>query len=406
MGSAVWSKSVSNVWTYQDQAGMATAVGLLITAMLTLLGATAALFTSTDILIGGQYKTSNRTFYSAEAGAEEARARLRMNAGLALITDAYPTSTQWRAYIGSLTQAQAMGYNSSLSTHLRKDSFQVGLDYVVTIRHKTNASSQVLYWGDDNGDGINTQNATTGNNIYVVTSVGAADTSNRTVEVEMTRSSPIIAPAALYVEAYTTIQGTSTNVIGMNGCGGANLPGVKTTLPPGNVQQNGNPSITGDPNVVYNAPNLDVQAMVDALKSFANYTYTVNAATNSGMNWGTPTPGATQQDPSTCSVHNIVRYNTNDTYIRLTGGGSGCGILLVEGDLDVHGNFSWYGPIVVTGSVTFTGGGNKNVTGAILAGGSADADLVGGNANLVYCSSAITSQNQNLPLKILNWREL
>jgi hypothetical protein len=406
MRSVAWSKSVSYVWAYQDQAGMATAVGLLITAMLTLLGATAALFTSTDILIGGQYKTSNRTFYAAEAGAEEARARLRMNAGSALIADAYPTSTQWRAYIGSVASAQAKGYNSSLSTHLRKDSLQGNLNYVVTIQHKTNSSSQILYWGDDNGDGINTQNATTGNNIYVVTSAGASDTSNRTVEVEMTRFSPIIAPAALYVEAYTTIQGTSTNVIGMDGCGGANLPGIKTTLPPGNVQQNGNPSITGDPNVVYNAPNLDVQAMVDALKSFANYAYTVSAATNSGMNWGTPTPGATQQDPSTCSVHNIVRYNTNDTYIRLTGGGSGCGILLVEGDLDIHGGFSWYGPIIVTGSVTFTGGGNKNVTGAILAGGSADADLVGGNANLVYCSSAITSQNQNLPLKILNWREL
>jgi hypothetical protein len=77
----------------------------------------------------------------------------------------------------------------------------------------------------------------------------------------------------------------------------------------------------------------------------------------------------------------------------------------VEGDLNLHGSFSWYGPIIVTGSVTITGGGNKNITGAILAGGSADADLVGGNANLVYCSPAAKNQTQNMPLKRISWRE-
>jgi hypothetical protein len=386
---------------------MATAVGLLLTAMLTLLGATAALFTSTDLLIGGQYKTSNRTFYAAEAGAEEARARLRLNAASALIADAYPTSTQWRAYIGSIAQAQAQGYNSSLSTHLRKDTFQVGLDYVVTIRHKTNGSSQILYWGDDNGDGVNTQNVTEGKNIYIVTSAGYTSTSSRTVEIETSRIPNITVPGALYVEAYTTIQGSSTNIIGTDACGSYDQPAIRTTLPPGNVQQTGSPNIIGTPDAItYNSTNMDVQAIVDSLTASANYAYTVNAETHSGMNWGTPTPGATQQDPSSCSVHNIVRYNTNDTYIRLTGGSSGCGILLVEGDLDIHGNFSWYGPVIVSGSVTLTGGGNKNITGAVLAGGSADADLVGGNANLVNCSAAIGSQTENMPLKIHNWREL
>jgi hypothetical protein len=406
MASAVWSKSVSKVWAYQDQAGMATAVGLLITAMLTLLGATAALFTSTDILIGGQYKTSNHTFYTAEAGAEEARARLRLNAGTALIADAYPTSTQWRAYIGSVAWAQAKGYNSSLSTHLRKDSLQGNLNYVVTIQHKTNSSNQILYWGDDNGDGINTQNVTEGKNIYIVTSAGYTSTSNRTVEIETSRIPNITVPGALYVEAYTTIQGSSTNIIGTDTCGSDDQPGIRTTLPPGNVEQNGSPNITGTPAISYNSTNMDVQTIVDALTASANYVYTVNAATHTGMNWGTPTPGATQQDPTSCSVHNIVRYTTNDTYIRLTGGSSGCGILLVEGDLDLHGDFSWYGPVIVTGSVTLTGGGNKNITGAVLAGGSADADLVGGNANLVYCSAAIRSQTENMPLKIHNWREI
>ena len=404
MPSASRSRTFRNVWVYRDQAGMVTAVGLLVTAMLTLLGATAAMYTSTDLLIGGQHKSSNHAFYAAEAGIEEARARLRLNAGSALIPDAYTTSTQWRAYIGTAPAAEAKGYDTGQAQHLRTDSLEPGMNYVVTIRHKT-AGGQVLYWGDDNGDGVNTQNTTTGRNIYLVRSTGSTTTATRTVEVEMTKIPPITIPGALYVEALTTIQGSSTNIIGTDKCGSDDEAGIRTTLAEGSVQQTGTPSIIGTPPIAYGTTNMDVQALVDALTDAATYQYTVTAATHSGMNWGTPTPGATLQDPSACSTNNIVWYNTSDTYIRLTGGSSGCGILVVEGDLDIHGSFSWYGPIIVTGSVTLTGGGNKNITGAILAGGSADADLVGGNANLVYCSPAAKNQTQNLPLKRISWRE-
>src|SRR5688572_3326220 len=113
MASSAWATRVRNVWVYRDQTGIVTAVGLLVTATLTLLGATAAMFTSTDILIGGQYKASNNVFYAAEAGAEEARARLRLNAGAALITDTHPASAPWRAYIGEAAKAQEKGYDAT-----------------------------------------------------------------------------------------------------------------------------------------------------------------------------------------------------------------------------------------------------------------------------------------------------
>jgi hypothetical protein len=60
----------------------------------------------------------------------------------------------------------------------------------------------------------------------------------------------------------------------------------------------------------------------------------------------------------------------------------------------------------VTGSITFTGGGGKNVTGSMLAGGTVSADLVGGDANIVYCSNAINNQTQYMPLVTLRWVEL
>ena len=187
MGAAPRFAWFRHRWVARDEAGMVTAVGLLVTATLTLLGATAAMFTSTDILIGGQYKTSNNAFFAAEAGAEEARARLRLNAGAVLITDTHTSSAQWRAYIGDATKAQAKGYTTGEVKHARTDSLQAAMSYLVTIRHKTNGAGQILYWGDDNGDGLNTQNPTTGRNIYLATSTGYGTTANRTVEVEMAK---------------------------------------------------------------------------------------------------------------------------------------------------------------------------------------------------------------------------
>jgi Tfp pilus assembly protein PilX len=408
-----------NIWSiHLNQNGMVTAVALLLMAVLALLGTAAVVVTSTDILISGNYKASEQAFYAAEAGVEETRARLRSTAGANLIADTSPTATAWRAYIGTLEMAQkanerckgCVAFNSSLATHSRTNSLQAALTYVVEIKHKTNAAGNILYWGDDNNDGTATRNTITGNNIYLVTSSGYTGNSFRTVEAEITKTAPISVPTPLYVEANSTVQGSSTNVIGTDQCGSDNKHGVSTTLSPGSVNLNGNPSITGasgtNPDILYNAPNLDITGMVNSLKTQANYPYNVSSATQTGMSWGTPTEGATLQNASTCTDHNIVHYNTNGTYIKLAGGTTGCGILLIEGDLQVNGGFSWHGIIIVTGSVTYSGGGNKNVTGGILSGGTVDADLISGNANIVYCSSAVNSQTNSFPLRNLSWRDL
>jgi Tfp pilus assembly protein PilX len=399
---------------YQNERGMVTAVALLLVAVLTLLGTTAVVVTSTDIQIGGNYKVGEVAFYAAEAGVEEARARLRSTAGANLINDTSPTSTQWRAYIGTLAMAQKLGFNSSLATHSRTNSLQSAMNYVVEIRHRTDGAGHIMYWGDDNDDGTVTRNTTAGNsnnrNIYLATGSGYTGNSYRTVEAEMAKAAPIPVPSPLYVKANSTIQGSSTNIIGTDACGSSNKHGMITTENTGSVTINGGPSIIGvsgtDPDIVYNGPNLDITAMVDSLKKAANFSYNVSSATQTGMNWGTPTAGATQQNPSTCSDHNIVYYNTNGTDIKLAGGTSGCGVLLVEGDLEVNGGFSWNGVIVVTGSVRYSGGGNKQVTGGILSGGTVEADLISGNANIVYCSSAVKNATESLPVRILSWRDL
>lgn len=394
--------------------GMVLPIALIFLTILAVVGSTVALLTTTDLKIGGNYKSSNQALYVAESGVEEARARLKMEA-VGPINDGHPSQVQWSAFIGSEVKARGKGYESGNAMHVRTGSLQSTLDYTVRIGHQTDAAGNISYFGDSDGDGANERNTTSGKNIYTISSLGFVGGAFRTIDAEVTRIPPITSPAALYVEAATTVQG-NTSIIGTDGCGLSDLPGVVTTQAPGSVTMHGQPLIAGSdgtiPNIVYNATDLDVQSIVDAFKDAPDYSYAVGSATHTGTTtpgpgdgWGTPIPGMTLQDPSSCSQTTIVYYDTDETDITLSGGVTGCGILLVEGDLELHGDFSWHGIVVTTGSIIFTGGGNSNITGAMMAGGSADGDLIGGNTNIIYCSSAVTDQTEGRPLKILSWQE-
>lgn len=390
-----------------NERGAVLVMGLLILLVLTILSLGAMMTTGTELRIASNDRSAKEAFYIAEAGVEEARSRLQVTSS-SPIPDGQPANANWTAFIGTLQECQTNGFQGN-GNQVRYDRLNPpNLDYVVTIGHKVNASNQILRWGDSNNDGKPEENTTTGNNIFVITSQGyTSGGATKSVRTECAQMPPITTPAALYTKEDTTVQGTSTHVIGVDGCGSSSVPGIITQ---GTLSQNGNPSITGSPSdYVQNSPvDIDVQYLVNQFKSKANYSYNQSSGTLTGMNWGSPTPGATQQSPSTCSSYNIVYINTNSTFVRLSGGTSGCGILLVDGILNIEGGFHWNGVVLVTGSISFTGGGGdgKNVTGAVLSGGMVSADLVGGNANIVYCSQGINMQTNNLPLVTLRWTEV
>jgi hypothetical protein len=305
------------------------------------------------------------------------------------------------AFIGSEARTVEKGYQSHNRNHFRYDRLNPTLEYVVTMNHKIDGSGKVLKWGDNNNDGRPEENTTVGESIYVITSQGySSNGASKSLRIEAARLPPMKAMAALYTKGEVTLQGSSTYVQGLDPCGAHPVPGV---LSMEGVKLNGVPTITGSPSpiVEYSPVNIDVQYLVNQFKRRANYQYHVNSATLKGMDWGSPIPGAAQREPSDCSLRNIVYFNTNSTYVRLSGGSHGCGTLLVEGDLSVYGGFQWYGIILVTGSIVFTGGSGKNVTGAIIAGGMVSADLMGGGANIIFCSRAVYDQTLYLPLVTL-----
>ena len=76
-------------------------------------------------------------------------------------------------------------------------------------------------------------------------------------------------------------------------------------------------------------------------------------------NWGNPeNPGAA------CSNWYPVIHVTGNANIQ--SGGVGQGVLLVDGDLDLRGNFIFYGIIIVQGSMATEGSGNR-IYGGVMA---------------------------------------
>ena len=105
-----------------------------------------------------------------------------------------------------------------------------------------------------------------------------------------------------------------------------------------------------------------------------------------GKNWGYPL-----QPTHACFNFFPIIWLNNPAGLWNFTGGSGQGILLVEGDIKVTGDFQFYGPMYIKGHLeTAGGGGIQHFQGGVIA---ANADLeqnsVLGTADIVYSSCAV-----------------
>lgn len=98
-------------------------------------------------------------------------------------------------------------------------------------------------------------------------------------------------------------------------------------------------------------------------------------------NWGAP-----EDATSPCYNYFPVIYVPGSMSIN---GNSGQGLLLVDGDLRVQGNFRFYGVAIVRGTLRTAGAGNHFRGGVLAARQSADETTILGNARLEYSSCAI-----------------
>lgn len=207
---------------------------------------------------------------------------------------------------------------------------------------------------------------------------------------------------------------------------------------PGIINDGG--TITGDPgkNIIGNPPTqTDPTLTDDTFTDFGNLTWAelVALAQSEGKdvtsqggvmnsvgpsltggdcneaditNWG----DVTSANP--CGAYFPLIYAGQNPDLKLTGGGQGQGILLVERDLEMSGGFQFNGIIITMG--TFSTVGNDNtVIGAVLAsnGIALDDTGLGGTSNIQYSRCAVQRailNNANLsrarPVAERSWVDL
>ena len=132
-------------------------------------------------------------------------------------------------------------------------------------------------------------------------------------------------------------------------------------------------------------------------------------STGSTSNWGEPL-----DNTNPCFSYFPIIYLNNPGVTWNFSSGRGQGILLVEGNLKVTGQFEFYGPVIIKGTLsTQGGGGTQHFHGGVMA---ANVDLedntVLRTADIVYSSCAIerailnSALTQARPLDARSWVDL
>ena len=198
-------------------------------------------------------------------------------------------------------------------------------------------------------------------------------------------------------------------------------PGVKTN----NFYGAGCPGVASNPqgpggdvqNVINVDPNYNsVAGLNNLVQAIIGTADVVTSSPSSVTNWGTATEPA---------VIAITGSNSD-----VSAGSGGYGVLLVTGNMVASGGFTWNGEILVvgSGSVTFEGGGNGSLTGAIVVANIGNADYAsdptnsgnlltqmgspsftfkGGGTNFLQYDSCITTfASSHASYKVLARREI
>jgi len=166
---------------------------------------------------------------------------------------------------------------------------------------------------------------------------------------------------AIAAPALTNVP-TPTGLCSSLGCLTGN-PKIAATPAAGDSSQifDGWNDLVGRANIVYNQATLTT-----SLGPGPQYNPDGSCKTTVQANWGDPLRNVTT--PGKCEAYFPIIYLSSAVKGALgptttINSGSGQGMLLVDGNLRMEGNFTWVGPIIVRGNVATAGVGNKTVGG-------------------------------------------
>jgi Tfp pilus assembly protein PilX len=371
------------VKSYKGEKGVVLIAALCLMATLVLIGATAFLVSSTDVKIGGNFKTNQTALQVAMAGTEQARETLRaLNAAS---TNRTNFSEELAARVGA--NATLNGYTSST------DDLPLASSSTLVTGYTFNA-----YLTNDSTSPDTANSTTDSNSKVVITSVATGPNNAKAMVITTVQLYSVTSPATIYSKDNVTVNGNSIAISGNDSstCGASALAPIYT-LDPATTTTNGNPSFTGSPSTAQHGPlDIDLESYVNTLKVGANYTLT-NDATNATYGSSTNFVTVYADAIGTQADHQLKLNNV-----------TGYGVLLVKGDLELAGNITWNGLIIVTGTIVTTGAGkdSKNILGQIYAGQNNLGDSsISGTVTVGYHSCNVKNALAAQPLKVVNWKQ-
>lgn len=276
--------------------------------------------------------------------------------------------------------------------------------------------------------------------VFVVTAFALTPSgARRMTQMEVAEMPPILTNAALDTQDLVTTSGASVTLNGFDNCQCACTVGKGGALPTCTFR-NGGGNCTGSTYAVYTTQQYSGNGGVVAgtnptiAQNQTNFPWDINALAAaygsasgavqwpgcsggscggvSGGTFGTipsPFPPTVPLAPNQLAPGEVDQITVFNGSVDLTAHGTGAGVLVVNGDLTIHGGLEFYGLVIVTGRLIISGSGQgqaSNITGGILAGEGTGVDTISGGVNLQFDSCALSHNQIRQPPSILAFREL
>jgi Tfp pilus assembly protein PilX len=381
-----------------------------------------------DKIVGYQ-RRDTQALYVAEAGIQEALHRIRSGdvpddgnkRRVTLIYEApagsLPVSGPDTTSLPTLQPSgQYLGYSSANKRYIKGSTTDL---QALTVKYKTKITpgsppdTQIVRYDEAATPKMNT---TTGTPVFVVTASTTRNNVTRSVVAEVTRAKfNLLTQAAVAAKVGIAFKGNA-KVCGHNHLAstpagteppGCNLgigtwwaPGAHADCLPGGwsestITEQGSPDVIGEPTDV--APNQSgfYGGPWDALGlSQPEFWAWIGYPTSSPPS---PPQGIVHLDSNSIPQDQSGDYSYN--------GGNGEGLLYVDGDLHINGNFNYRGLIYIEGDLKLNG--NAWILGGLIVRGTTTVNVANGSAVVLYSADAI---QQNISkhggrLRTLAWRE-
>lgn len=421
--------------TLKNEAGFVLILALVTMVAMTLIGLSLVMNITTDMQLSRNERESKLAFQLAEAGINEAVARLHLTNTSASYIGEFPADAGYRT--SAWNANNALGRNFGYNVGGNRNSAD-NLNYTVSIRYLDesntegfcdsndvspntsanstvppaacvkNAPEVVMYGQDFNINATVTQIQRGILPVYRLISTGTSNTTTRTIEAFVGASSLNTNTGwGINTNGCINIAGGATNVgIVEQGAGCACDP----KLPPGSCAAN---KTATDNMQTY--LGLQLASVID----MADEKHRCQSATCSAAGDDIPSSGKIDGvvsdwgvlagQPNTHAtmiyINNADAGYVNYNEVSISGNFTGRGILIVTGNLKLTGTLTYEGLIYVFGTLTISGGGSAlNVTGGVMANNTVS---VNGNVTVNYDLATLQDvARQNSSSATLIWKRL